>query len=299
MNRSHRWMERGATSAIGLCLTGFLLFAESSAQVFPPRQPQPAAPAPHPPAQMPGQAAMPPQPGVLTRNIPLTAILGDPTKSFIQLTNMRSPFDTNFALGRGLTGRITLEKYTHEAGNGQKVFVHVTGVSNPPMVTLEGPEIRYQFLFPIIQLKTYYKDYSGEGDTALSDLVAEKVVVDVFLTPTIDQRRLPTYHSVRIAVIGAVREADKCTHFFDMIFPVNICKIGAEYFKQIQPALENGMREVLLQPPTRMQFEQQIYQFIRAELLSKAGINPMSPAQVEILQGEFRGADYVATYLPR
>lgn len=236
---------------------------------------------------------------MLTKSIPLVAILGDPTKSFIQLGNMRSPFDSNFALGRGLTGRIVLEKYTHEAGNGQKAYVHVSGVSNPPIMTVEGPEIRYQFLFPTIQFKTYYKDYSGEGDSALSDLVAERILVDVFLSPTIDQRRLPTYHSVRIAVTGAVKEADKCTHFFDIIFPINVCKIAAEYFRQVQPALENGMREILLQPQTRMQFEQQVFQFLRADLLAKAGINPMGPAQVEIIQAEFRGGDYVASYQPR
>jgi hypothetical protein len=227
------------------------------------------------------------------------AILGDPTKSFIQLGNMRSPFDSNFALGRGLIGRIALEKYTYEAGNGQKAFVHVTGVSNPPIVTVEGPEVRYQFLFPTIQFKTYYKDYSGEGDSALSDLVAEKVLVDVFLSPTIDQRRYPTYHSVRIAITGGVKEAEKCTHFFDIIFPINICKIANEYFRQVQPALENGMREILLQPQTRVQFEQQVAQFIRGDLLTNAGINPISPAQVEILQAEFRGADYIASYRPR
>ena len=64
-------------------------------------------------------------------------------------------------------------------------------------------------------------------------------------------------------------------------------------------ALENGMREILLQPQTRMQFEQQVAQFIRGDLLVKAGINPMSPAQVEILQAEFRGTEYIATYQPR
>jgi hypothetical protein len=286
--------------SVGVTLFPFGAFA----QVFPPRQPQ-HAPIPQPvqPGQAPSQSAspMPPAtvPGTLTKSIPVVAILGDPTKSFIQLGNMRSPFDSNFALGRGLTGRIALEKYTYEAGNGQKAFVHVTGVSNPPIVTVEGPEVRYQFLFPTIQFKTYYKDYSGEGDSALSDLVAEKVLVDVFLSPTIDQRRYPTYHSVRIAITGGVKEADKCTHFFDIIFPVNICKITNEYFRQVQPALENGIREILLQPQTRMQFEQQVAQFIRGDLLVKAGINPMSPAQVEIMQAEFRGADYIATYQPR
>jgi hypothetical protein len=290
--------------SLALTVSFFLSHATTSAQVFPPRQPQPAPmPTPAPPGHMPGPAVMPQAPGgaqgILTKSIPLVSILGDPTKSFIQLGNMRSPFDSNFALGRGLTGRIVLEKYTHEAGNGQKAFFHVTGVSNPPIVTVEGSEIRYQFLFPTIQFKTYYKDYSGEGDSALTDLVAEKVLVDVFLSPTIDQRRLPTYHSVRIAITGGVKEADKCTHFFDIIFPVNVCKISAEYFRQVQPALENGMREILLQPQTRLQFEQQVFQFLRADLLTKAGINPMSPAQVEIIQAEFRGADYVASYQPR
>jgi len=281
-----------------------LVHGAAQAQVFPPRQPQPSPVPPQvPQVQAPSPAAMPQPPatapGSLTKSIPLVAILGDPTKSFIQLGNMRSPFDSNFSLGRGLTGRIALEKYTYEAGNGQKAFVHVTGMSNPPIVTVEGPEVRYQFLFPTIQFKTYYKDYSGEGDSALSDLVAEKVMVDVFLSPTIDQRRFPTYHSIRIAITGGVKEAEKCTHFFDIIFPINICKVANEYFRQVQPALENGMREIMLQPQTRMQFEQQVAQYIRGDLLTNAGINPMSPAQVEILQAELRGADYVANYRPR
>jgi hypothetical protein len=274
------------------------------AQVFPPRHAPPSAPAPMPglPGQMPGQPGMPqaggPQ-GTLTKVIPFVVILGDPTKAFIQLGNMRSPFDTNFVVGRGLAGRIGLEKHTHELGNGQKAYIHITGVSNPPIVTTEGAELRLQFVFPVIQFKTYYRDYSGEGDSALNDLVAEKVLVDLFLTPTIDQRRFPTYHSLRIAVIGSVKEAEKCTHFFDIIFPVNVCKAAGEYFKQLQPALENGLRELMLQPQTRMQFEQQVAQFLRADLLSSAGVNPMGPARIEILQSEFRGTDYMVNYLPR
>lgn len=280
------------------------------AQVFPPRPPQPipqppAAPIPgSPPAQpapVPGQPGMPQQfggpPGALSKSIPFIAILGDPTKSFIQLGNMRSPFDTNFSLGRGLAGRIALEKYTYESGNGEKSYIHITGGSNPPIVTTEGAEVRLQFIFPAIQFKTYYKDYTGEGDSALSDLVAEKVLVDVFILPTLNERRYPTFHSVRIAVTGAVKKAEDCTHFFGIIFSVNVCKTAAEYFKQIQPALENGIRDVLLQPQTRAQFEQQMYQVVRAQLLAKAGINPMSPAQVEITEAEFRGTDYVVSYV--
>jgi hypothetical protein len=284
-------------------VTGLVLIAAVGwAQVFPPRQPQPNTQSTPFPGQMPAQQGMPQMggpPGTLTKSIPLPNIIGDPTKSFIQIGNMRSPLDTNFAVGRGLAGRIALEKYTYELGSGQKAYIHLTGVSNPPIVTTEGAELRYQYVIPTLQFKTYYKDYSGEGDSALGDLVAEKVIVDLFILPTLDQRRFPTYQSIRIAVTGIVKEAEKCTYFFDIIFPVNICKAAAEYFKQIQPALENGIREVLLQPQTRVQFEQQIYQSVRADLLSKAGINPMSPAQVEIIQAEFRGTDYVATYVPR
>jgi len=292
-----------------LCVVvaGLVLIASvATAQVFPPRQPRPQpapGPAPAQPSQMPGQPPMPPQtggpPGALSKSIPFIKILGDPMKAFIQLSNMRSPFDTNFSLGRGMAGRISLEKYTYEAGNGQKVYVHITGVSNPPTVSTEGVELRMQFVFPVIQFKTYYKDYSGEGDTALSDLVAEKVLVDVFLAPTIDQRGYPTYRSLRIAVAGSVKEAQKCTFFFDIIFPINVCKVASDYFNQIQPTLENGMREVLLQPQSRAQFDQQVFQFVRADLLAKAGINPMGPAQVQIIEAAFQGTDYVVKYLPR
>ena len=275
------------------------LSAAAMGQVFPPRPPRPA---PTPGQTQPGQQAMPQNdglPGALRQTIPFSVIMGDPTKAFIQLGNMRSPFDTNVSLGRGLAGRIMLDKYTDEVGNGQKAFIHITGVSNPPIVSTEGAELRLQFVFPVIQFKTYYRDYSGEGDSALTDLVAEKVVIDIFVTPTVDQRRYPTYHSVRLAVVGSVKEAEKCTYFFDIIFPENICKATGKYFDQLQPALENGLRELLLQPQTRRQFEQQVTQFLRAELLNKAGINPASPAQVEILQAEFRGTDYVARYQPR
>src|SRR5689334_4444194 len=100
--RPHHW-----SVVVGLSM--FLTHAAAQAQVFPPRQPQPApVPPPVPQVQAPSAAAMPQppasQPGSLTKSIPLVAILGDPTKSFIQLGNMRSPFDSNLSLGRGLTG---------------------------------------------------------------------------------------------------------------------------------------------------------------------------------------------------
>jgi hypothetical protein len=255
------------------------------------------------PSQMPMQPAQVPQPsgppGSLVKTIPFVALLGDPTKAFIQIGNMRSPMDTNFLLGRALAGRIAMEKYTNEAGNGNPVFLHVNGLSNPPIVSTEGPELRFQFLIPSLVFKTYYKDYSGEGDGKLGDVMAENVTVDVYFTPTIDQRKLPTFRAARVVMTGEVKEPEKCTYFFDMIFPVNVCSLAKEYLKTIKPAIENNLREGLLQPQTRGQFEQQVFQFIRAELLMQAGINPISPARVEIVYSEFQKSDYVVTYLPR
>jgi hypothetical protein len=198
-----------------------------------------------------------------------------------------------------LTGRITLEKYIHEAGNGNPVVLHVNGLSNPPIVSTEGPELRLQFVIPSLVFKTYYKDYSGEGDGKLGDVTAEKVTVDVYFTPTIDQRKLPTYHAARVALNGEIKEPEKCTYFFEIVFPVNVCSLAKEYLKTIKPAIENGMREGLLQPQTRGQFEQQVFQFIRAELLIQAGLNPMSRAQAQILQSGFQGTDYLVNFLPR
>jgi hypothetical protein len=252
---------------------------------------------------MPVQPAPPPQPsgppGSLTATIAFGTLLGDPTKAFIQIGNMRSPMDTNFLLGRGLAGRITLEKYSSEAGNGKPVFLHVNGLSHPPIVSTEGQELRLQFVIPALVFKTYYMDYSPEGDGKLGDVTAEKVTVDVYFTPTIDQRKLPTYHAARVVLNGEVKEPEKCTYFFDVIFPVNVCSLAKEYLKTIKPGIEHGMREGLLQPQTRGQFEQAVWQFVRGELLMQAGINPASPAQPNIIQAQFQGTDYIVNFIPR
>lgn len=296
------------TQGLAVILSILLLYSGvATAQVFPPRssQPPPSSPVPYPgqPGQMPMQPAPVPQPsgppGSLTKAIPFITLLGDPTKAFIQIGNMRSPMDTNFLLGRGLAGRITLEKYIYEAGNGAPVVLHVSGLSNPPIVSTEGPELRLQFVIPSLTFKTYYKDYSGEGDSKLGDVTAEKVTVDVYFMPTIDQRNLPTYHAARVVLTGEVKEPEKCTYLFEVIFPVNVCSLAKEYLNTLKPAIENGLREGLLQPQTRGQFEQQVFQFVRADLLAKAGINPMSQARIEILHSEFQKTDYVVTYVPR
>jgi hypothetical protein len=296
------------TQGLAGILTILLLYTTNSGvaadQVFPPRpsQPTPSSPVPSP-GQMPMQQAPVPQPsgppGSLAKVIPFIALLGDPTKAFIQIGNMRSPMDTNFLLGRGLAGRITLEKFIHEAGNGKPVVLHVNGLSNPPIVSTEGTELRLRFMIPSLVFKTFYQDYSAEGDGKLGDVTAEKVTVDVYFTPTIDQRMLPTYHSARVVLSGEIKEPEKCTYLFDVIFPVNVCSLAKEYLKAVKPAIENGLREGLLQPQTRGQFEQQVFQFIRAEMLMQAGLNPMSRAQAQILQSSFQGTDYLVNFIPR
>lgn len=295
---------RNSYSVIGI--TAGLIFSSSLAlaQVFspPPHQPAPAQ-IPIQPGHVPGQPGMPQQfgrpPGALSTSISFIDILGGPTKLFIQLNNMWSPFDTNFSLGPGIAGRIALEKDTYGLGNGEKAYIHIKGGCNPPLMTTEGAELRLQFVCPAIQFKTYYKNYTPEGDSALSDLVAENVLVDAFISPTLNEWRYPTFNSIRVAVTGTVKEAKTCTHFFQIIFPVNICTAAAEYFNQIQPALANGIRDVAGQPQIRAQFEQQVFQIVRFYLLKKADINPRSPAQVEIIEAEFRGTDYLVTYLIR
>lgn len=260
-------------------------------QVFPPRSSSPPPSAPTSPQIS--------SPNSLVKTVPFASLLGDFTRSFMQIANLRSPMDSNFVLGRGLVGRLTLERHIHEAANGNKVYLHVNGTSNPPAVSTEGNEVHLRFLFPAIQFKSYYKDYTDEGDHKLGDAIAEKATVDIYLTPVTDQRKLPTYQAVRVVFAGELKEPDKCTYWFDGIFPVNVCSLVKDYLKNIKSTVENGIREALQQPQTRMQFDQTIWQFLRSELLTQAGVNPASPAQIEIIQAQFQATDYVVSYMPR
>ena len=287
MNKSHATMARMwlvcliATGLIGLSGVEAVGFDIQSyrMQVFPQR-PGPSSPAP------------------LTKVVTFGALLGgDFTKSFIQITNLSGAGDSNFVLGRSLAGRLNLPPHISDAGNGSKVFFFVSGLSNPPTVSSEGTELHFQFVFPSLQFKGYYKDISPEGDLAMGDAVAEKVQVDVYLTPATDQRGLPTYHSARALFKGELKTPDKCTYWVAVIFPVNMCDLVTNYLKQMKPAIENGIRDALQHPQTRLQFDQTAWQYLRADLLAQAGLNPASPAQLQIVQGGFRGTDYVVSYL--
>ena len=37
----------------------------------------------------------------------------------------------------------------------------------------------------------------------------------------------------------------------------------------------------------------------RTNLLMQTGINPMSPAQIQVIEAAFRGTDYAVKHLPR
>lgn len=276
-------------------------------QVFPPRtgpppSPQQApVPQPRPPAampQVPPQFSAPPAP--VMKTIPFTTLLGgDLSKAFIQITNLRSPLDSNFVIGQSLAGRFTVPPHVHDAANSAKVYLHVNGLSNPPIVKSEGNELHLEFHFPALQFKTYYKEYSTEGDQAVGDTTGDSAVIDLYLIPITNHQGFPTYQSARAVFRGALKPQDKCVFWFDMIFPLNVCDVTKDYLKNLGPAIENGMREAMLHPQTRSQFDQVVWQGLRANLLMQAGVNPMSPAQIQVVESSFSGTNYIVKYFPR
>lgn len=300
------------------------LVPHADAQVFPPRsntQSVPVQPGPPPMGQpMPGPNQIPPMPGQrqqvmpvpgmqpmmqppqapLVKTIPLALLLGgDLSKSFVQLTNLRGQVDSNFTIGRSLAGRFTVPPYVYEASNGSRVFVHANGLSNPPVVKSEGNELHLEFHIPALQFKTYYRDYSPEGDQAVGDTVGENAIVDIFILPTTNQQGFPTYQAARAGFRGTLKPQDKCTYWFDVIFPINICEVSKKYLDTLGNAIETGVREALSHPQTRTQFDQIVWHTLRSDLLIQAGINPMSPAQIHVIEASFHGTDYVVKYLPR
>ena len=255
----------------GVLAAGYLTLVEPArGQVFPPRSNTPSVPA-QPNLQSPGQPPpMPPsgpqsmpqglapqgvQPGryqappPLTKTIPLALLLGgDLSKSFVQLTNLRGQVDSNFTIGRSLAGRFTVPPYVHEASNGSRVYVHANGLSNPPVVKSEGTELHLEFHFPSLQFKTYYRDYSPEGDQAVGDTVGENAIVDIFIIPTTNHQGFPTYQAVRTGFRGTLKPQDKCVYWFDVLFPINICDVSKKYLDNLGNAIETGVREALSHP---------------------------------------------------
>ena len=269
---------------------GALIACNVQAQVFPPRPNQ----APQPPAQ----ASVPPQapPGAMTQTVPLAAILGDPTRSVIHLANMQGPTESTYVMGRALAGRLNIERQVRDVGNGAKTYVHVGGISNPPLVTPQGNELRLRFVFPQLVFKTFYREYSPEGDGALPDLVAENAIADVYVTPVTDGRGLPAIQSVRVLFDAKPKPSERCAFLFDLVYPVNACGLVAEYVATIKLAVENGVREGMMHPQARADFERATIDFLRADLLARSGAGG---GQVDIVQASFRGTDYVVSFVAR
>jgi len=270
-----------------------LIACSAHAQVFPPRASQPQQ-------LPPPQAAPPPQApaGAVTQTVPLAAILGDPTRSVIQLANMQGPTESTYVLGRALAGRLNVDRQVRDVGNGAKTYVHVGGISNPPLVAPQGNELRLRFVFPVLVFKTFYREYSAEGDGALPDLVAENAVTDVYVTPVTDGRGLPAIQTVRVVFDARVKPAERCTFLFDLVYPVNVCGLASEYAAAIKLAVENGVREGMMHPQARADFERATVDFLRADLLARSGTSG-GQGNVEIVQASFRGTDYVVSYVAR
>ena len=214
-----------------------------------PRQQQPVMPGPGlQPMMQPPQVTSP-----LVKTIPLALLLGgDLSKSFVQLTNLRGQVDSNFTIGRSLAGRFTVPPYVHEASNGSRVFVHANSLSNPPVVKSEGNELHLEFHLPALQFKTYYQDYSPEGDQAVGDTVeSENAIIDIFILPTTNQQGFPTYQAVRAGFRGRSKPLrTKCTYWFDVIFPINICEVSKNTWIRSTMRLKQGCVRALSHPQT-------------------------------------------------
>lgn len=273
-----------------VAMSALMVAGSVHAQVFPPRPSQQP--------QAPIQASAPPNTpaGTLTQTVPLAAILGDPTRSVIQLANMQGPTESTYVMGRALAGRLNIDRQVRDVGNGAKTYVHVSGISNPPQVAPQGNELRLRFAFPRLVFKTFYREYSAEGDGALPDLVAENALADVFVTPITDGRGLPAIQAVRVAFDAKVKSADRCMLLFDLVYPVNICGLVNEYMAGIKLAVENGIRDGMMHPQARADFERATLEFLRADLLARSGIGG---GQVDIVQASFRGTDYVVSFVAR
>ncbi len=283
-------------------------------QFFPPRQPSaPGSAAPLPQQPLPPPMTVPQAPpqgppavggfGSLQgqmRTIPFGALMGnDFTKSFVEVSNLRSPMDSHFVLSPGLQGRFMVDKHEVNMMNGNRAYFHLSGLSNPPAVTTIGTELRFQFGFPAITVKGYYKDYSPAGDSAMPDLTIEKAEIEIYLTPGVNQQGLPIYQSARVVFIGSLRQPESCGVWFDVIFRINVCDAVNTYLNQVKPAIQEGVRDALQHQQTRTQFDQTTWSYLRAMLLNIPGFPPLPPqTQFQILDARFQGTDYAVRYLP-
>jgi hypothetical protein len=280
------------TKLASIALGMLAVACSAHGQVFPPRPGQTQQS--QPPQSAPPQAPV----GTSTQTVPLAAILGDPTRSVIQLANMQGPTESTYVMGRALAGRLNVERQVRDVGNGAKTYVHVAGISNPPLVAPQGNELRLRFVFPLLVFKTFYREYSPEGDGSLPDLVAENALADVYVTPITDGRGLPAIQSVRVVFDAKPKPSERCSFLFDLVYPVNVCGLVSEYAAAIKLAVENGIREGMMHPQARAEFERATIDFLRGDLLARSGMGA-GQGNVDIVQAGFRGTDYVVSFVAR
>jgi len=225
------------------------------------------------------------------KTIPFIRLLGgDPTKASITVKNLKGPMEPSIIFGDGLSANFTIPRHTADSSSGQKIYVHVTGLSDPPKFGGEGDEFRLHFAFPSLQLKGYYKNYSPDGDNEISDVHIENAAVDIFLQPSVGPEWRPTFAQARVVFSGQLTEPKQCLTLVDVLYPVNVCTIMKEYFDQIKTLVENGLREAVQSREIRMQFDEGAWAKVKQEIGSQE--------QVRVVSAVFRGTDFLIQYYP-
>lgn len=225
------------------------------------------------------------------QTIPFIRLLGgDPTKASITVKNLKGPTEPSILFGNELSANFTIPRHTADSTSGQKIYVHVTGLSDPPKFGSEGGEFRLHFAFPSLQLKGYYKNYSPDGDNEIADVQIQNAAVDIFLQPSVGPEWRPTFAQARVQFSGQLTEPKQCLTLVDVLYPVNVCSIMKEYYDQIKTLVENGLREALQGREIRFKFDQGAWAQVERE------VGNMDNAR--IVSAVFRGTDFLIQYYP-
>ena len=242
-----------------------------------------------PPRSFPSKRAQVAAPKV--QSIPFIRLLGgDPTKASITLRNLKGPDEPSMLFGEDLAVNFKLPRHSVDSSSGQKIYVHVTGLSDPPRFATEGSEFRMHFAFPSLQLKGYYKNYSPDGDNEIPDVQIKDAAIDIFLQPSIGPQWRPTFAQARVVFTGQLTEPKQCLTLVDVLYPVNVCDVLKEYYDQITTLVETGLREAIQSREIRFQFDQGAWDQVEQEIGSEE--------QVRVVSAVFRGTDFLIQYYP-
>ncbi len=223
--------------------------------------------------------------------IPFLRLLGgDPTKSSIALRNFKGPDEPTILFGEALVARFTLPRHSSDAASGQKIYVHVNGVSDPPRFATEGSEFRMHFVFPSLQLKGYYKNYSPDGDNDIPDVHIKNAAIDIYLQPSIGPQWRPTFAQARVVFNGQLTQPEQCFTLVDVLYPVNVCSVMNDYYDQIKTLVENGLREAIQDREIRYQFDLGAWSQVEREIGGSG--------HVRVVSAVFRGTDFMIQFYP-